>query len=303
MGFLRWTDPCGPLRFLATKQSLRSTTKATKLRGGGWGFAPTLRYTPARLGVRHEGHEVRHWVPSGVSGDGVVGDCTCWIFSGQWCPAPSFSKERFLTPFRGPELGLAGYGIYHGIQTGDWVGAMDAARNGGGGLRGLGQMFMGRAAIGRQLGQIGARYARSASTGYRTRALGEADGMLGAYRKMSRRGYRMNDVDLQYRGNSGIDMLFSRFGSRAVLEAKGGATQFGRILGKSQGQGSPYWSRDRLNRYLLGGNNTRHTQLAEDLRSGIRSGGVRTFGYTHADRSLWSLSDIGKDLVSGGGRW
>ncbi|MBI9015979.1 MAG: hypothetical protein JEZ07_01840 [Phycisphaerae bacterium] len=186
------------------------------------------------------------------------------------------------------EIGLGGYGAYQGFQNGDIMGGIDSARMVGGSLRGIAVSYLGRGAMTNQMAGLGKRYAKSSNSTFRENVIKEARSLVGATRKMNRRGYRLRDIDLQYSGNHGVDMVYSRGNRWALLEAKGGK-QTGAIFRRSNPQGGPGWSSERLQRYINRGNNQDYHGLAHRLLDGIDSRDVRTFGYSHIDNSLWQL--------------
>ena len=82
-------------------------------------------------------------------------------------------------------------------------------------------------------------------------SLSEAKGVVYASREMRRLGYALKDVSLQYRGHQGVDLVFSRDGQYAIVEAK--HSQHLSSLQTYAGglrQGSADYNISRLERYF-----------------------------------------------------
>ncbi len=115
----------------------------------------------------------------------------------------------------------------------------------------------------------------------------EAKGVVHSFRKMKELGYELQDVSLHYRGNQGLDLLFSNGSRNAVVEAKHGA--YLSSLKTYKGglrQGSLDYNISRLERYLQHGDGT-HNNLANQLLDEAYMGQLESFGtFYRSDRVL-----------------
>lgn len=122
-----------------------------------------------------------------------------------------------------------------------------------------------------------------------TGGLNEAKGVVHAFREMKRLGYSLEDVSLQYRGNQGLDLIFSNAGRYAVTEAKAGASLS--LLKTYKGglrQGSLDYNISRLERYLDYGDGT-HNGLVNKLLDEASMGRLESFGTFYGSRRIYEL--------------
>jgi hypothetical protein len=106
---------------------------------------------------------------------------------------------------------------------------------------------------------------------------------------MKRLGSSLEDVSLQYRGNQGLDLIFSNAGRYAVTEAKAGASLS--LLKTYKGglrQGSLDYNISRLERYLDYGDGT-HNGLVNKLLDEASMGRLESFGTFYGSRRIYEL--------------
>jgi hypothetical protein len=106
---------------------------------------------------------------------------------------------------------------------------------------------------------------------------------------MRRLGYRLEDVSLHYRGNQGIDLVFSQGQRFAVVEAKHGASMS--LLETYQGglrQGSLQYNISRLQRYLQFGDGTQNA-VANQLLIEARAGRLDCFATFYRSKRIFEL--------------
>jgi hypothetical protein len=120
-------------------------------------------------------------------------------------------------------------------------------------------------------------------------SLSEAKGVVNAFREMRRLGYSLEDVSLQYRGNQGLDLVFSKAGAYAVAEAKAGASMS--LLKTYKGgvrQGSLDYNISRLERYLEHGDG-KNNVLVNKLLDEASVGRLESFATFYRSRKTYEL--------------
>lgn len=106
---------------------------------------------------------------------------------------------------------------------------------------------------------------------------------------MKRLGYNLEDVSLHYRGNQGLDLVFSNADNFAVVEAKHG--KYLSSLKTYKGdlrQGSLDYNVSRLERYLDYGDGT-HNTLVNRLLDDAYSGQLESFGTFYRSGKTYEL--------------
>jgi hypothetical protein len=122
-----------------------------------------------------------------------------------------------------------------------------------------------------------------------TSTLREAKGTVYAFREMERLGYRLEDVSLHYRGNQGVDLVFSQGQRYAVVEAKHGASlSLLKTYKFNLRQGSLDYNTSRLQRYLDFGDGT-NDALVNLLLDKAAMGELDSFGAFYRGRSIFEL--------------
>lgn len=122
-----------------------------------------------------------------------------------------------------------------------------------------------------------------------TRSLSEAKGVVYATREMRRLGYELEDVSLHYRGNQGVDLVFSKNGQYAIVEAK--HSQYLSSLQTYAGglrQGSMDYNISRLERYLQHGDGV-HNLFVNRLLDDVYVGQLESFVSLYRGRSTYEL--------------
>ena len=114
--------------------------------------------------------------------------------------------------------------------------------------------------------------------GYETLHVGEEEQEgNNTFREMRRIGYKLEDVSLHYRGNHGLDLVFSKGNSYAIAEAKHGKSMSAlKMDSLGLRQGSNLYNRSRLERYILHGDG-KYNNLANRLLSDTYLGTLESF--------------------------
>lgn len=117
--------------------------------------------------------------------------------------------------------------------------------------------------------------------------LREAKGEVDGFHKMKGEGYELQDIDIKYNGNQGLDQVYKHkeTGEYAINEAKHGKG-LGQLKTDKKGlrQGSQQYNRDRVEQYRkISSDNKR---LTDDLYEEIIDGNVKSYttsykGNTH----------------------
>lgn len=121
-----------------------------------------------------------------------------------------------------------------------------------------------------------------------TGSLSEGKGVVHAFREMKRLGYSLEDVSLHYRGNQGLDLVFSNSGSHAVVEAKHGAYLSSLKTYSGLRQGSLDYNISRLERYLDYGNGA-HDVFVNQLLNEAAMGQLQSFGTFYRRGRIFEL--------------
>jgi hypothetical protein len=122
-----------------------------------------------------------------------------------------------------------------------------------------------------------------------TGSLREAMGVVHSFREMRRLGYQLENVSLHYRGPQGLDLIFSRGGTFAVVEAKaGGSLSSLRTYAGGLRQGSNGYNTSRLQRYLDFGDGT-HDAFVNHLLSEAAAGRLESFAAFYRSGTIYEL--------------
>ncbi|MCO6045269.1 hypothetical protein NG895_15260, partial [Aeoliella sp. ICT_H6.2] len=119
-------------------------------------------------------------------------------------------------------------------------------------------------------------------------SLSEGKGVVHAFREMKRLGYSLEDVSLHYRGNQGLDLIFSNSGRHAVVEAKHGSYLSSLRTYSGLRQGSLRYNVSRLNRYLDYGDGT-HNAFVNQLLNEAATGQLESFGTFYRSGRIFEL--------------
>ncbi|CAN7568470.1 Ig-like domain repeat protein [Acidovorax sp. LjRoot129] len=119
--------------------------------------------------------------------------------------------------------------------------------------------------------------------------LSEAKGVVYAFREMKRLGFQLEDVSLKYRGNQGLDLVFSNQGKYAIVEAKHGKylSSLETYAGGLR-QGSVDYNISRLERYVQYGDG-KNVTFANRLLNDAYSGQLDSFATMYRGKSLYQL--------------
>lgn len=117
----------------------------------------------------------------------------------------------------------------------------------------------------------------------------EAKGVVYAFRAMKRLGFELQDVSLKYKGNQGLDLIFSDGARHAVVEAKHGAS-LNSLTTDINGlrQGTLAYNVDRLRKYLKYGDGT-HNKLANQLIAEGQTGQLESFATLYRSGRAFEL--------------
>jgi hypothetical protein len=119
-------------------------------------------------------------------------------------------------------------------------------------------------------------------------SLSEAKGIVHATREMERLGYTLEDVSLHYKGNQGLDLVFSKGEQWAVNEAKHGGSLSKLETYSGLRQGSNEYNISRLERYLQYGDGT-HNAVANDLLNAAQAGKLESFASFYRKGATYEL--------------
>ena len=133
-------------------------------------------------------------------------------------------------------------------------------------------------------GQRQALFNRIRETG----SISEAKGVVHAFREMQRLGYSLEDVSLHYSGNKGLDLVFSRAGRYAIVEAKHGSYLSSLKTWGGLRQGSGPYNVSRLQRYLRYGDGT-HNVMVNTLRAEAAAGRLESFATFYRSGRIYEL--------------
>lgn len=121
------------------------------------------------------------------------------------------------------------------------------------------------------------------------KTLAESKGVVYSTREMRRLGYELEDASLHYRGNQGVDLVFSKGEKFAIVEAK--YSKYLSSLRKDKGgirQGSLDYNISRLERYMQYGNGE-HSDLAQKLVQHAARGQLESFTTLYKGRATYEL--------------
>lgn len=120
-------------------------------------------------------------------------------------------------------------------------------------------------------------------------SISEAKGVVHAFREMKGLGYQLEDVSLKYRGNQGLDLVFTKNSQHAIVEAKHG--KYLSSLDTYKGglrQGSLDYNISRLERYLDFGDG-KNSDFANRLLNDAYSGQLESFATLYRGQSTYEL--------------
>jgi YD repeat-containing protein len=119
--------------------------------------------------------------------------------------------------------------------------------------------------------------------------LSEAKGVVHATREMERLGYKLEDVSLKFRGNQGVDLVFSKGDDFAIAEAKHGGS-LSALAKDSRGlrQGSNDYNISRLERYLKYGDGT-YNATANQLLNKAYNNDLKSFASFYRAGATYEL--------------